>query len=172
VIIRREAPGDVQSITDVHAEAFANPESPDVAPAEVKLVDDLRASNCWIPQLSLVLIVDDMVVGHVACTRGWVGDHEALGLGPIGLLRSHQLKGGGSALMHAAVAAAEAMGEPLVALLGSTEYYPRFGFVPAADLEIEAPDVNWGAHFQARSLAAYQRQMTGRFRYAPPFDGV
>ncbi len=172
MIIRCEAPGDVQSITDVHAEAFSDPESPDVVPAEVKLVDDLRDSDCWIPKLSLVLTVDDMVVGHVVCTRGWVGHHEALGLGPIGLLRSHQLKGGGSALMHAVLGAAEAMGEPLVALLGSTEYYPRFGFVSAAELEIEAPDVNWGAHFQARTLTTYQPRMTGRFRYAPPFDGV
>jgi len=163
---------DTEAIAAIHAEAFANPDDPGATPVEVGLVDDLRNSGCWIPELSLVLAVDDKVIGHVVCTRAWIDGTDVLGLGPIGLLKSHQLQGGGSALMHAVLGAADAMGEPLVGLLGSTEFYPKFGFVPATDLGIEAPESAWGAHFQARTLSGYRPDITGRFAYAPPFDDV
>ena len=172
MIVRCEGPDDVRAIAAVHADAFAEPDDSEGPPVEVQLVTDLRASDSWIPQLSLVLEVDDAVVGHVVCTRGWIGEHEALGLGPIGLLKSHQRMGGGSALMHAVIGSAEALGEPVVALLGSTEYYPKFGFVSAADLSIDAPEAEWGLHFQARPLSAYSPDMIGKFKYAAPFDNL
>jgi putative acetyltransferase len=34
--------------------------------------------------------------------------------------------------MHAVLGAADALDEPLVVLLGHPDYYPRFGFRPAA----------------------------------------
>ena len=41
--------------------------------------------------------------------------------------------------MHAILGAAEALGEPLVALLGDPAYYRRFGFRLAADYQITPP---------------------------------
>jgi putative acetyltransferase len=70
--------------------------------------------------------------------------------------------------VHALLAVAEACEERVVALLGAPDYYRRFGFRPAADLGIEAPDPQWGEHFQARVLTGGAVQ--GRFRYAEPFD--
>lgn len=71
--------------------------------------------------------------------------------------------------MHTVLGAADALGEPLVALLGDPGYYARFGFVPAVGLGIEAPDESWGAFFQVRTLTAYDGQV-GTFRYAAPYD--
>jgi predicted N-acetyltransferase YhbS len=93
-----------------------------------------------------------------------------LGLGPLGVLPEAQGRGVGTALVHALVAVAEACEERLVALLGAPAYYGRFGFVPASDLGIEAPDPAWGEHFQARHLTG--PRVTGRFRYAEPFARV
>jgi predicted N-acetyltransferase YhbS len=70
--------------------------------------------------------------------------------------------------MHAVIAAAEALDETLIALLGHPDYYPRFGFVPAAELEVISPDPAWGAAFQARRLTATAPR--GAFRYAEPFE--
>lgn len=78
----------------------------------------------------------------------------------------------GSALVHTVLGAADALDEPLVALLGHRGYYPRFGFRPAADLGIDAPDPTWGDHFQARALTAHDPSLRGRFAYAPPFDDL
>lgn len=182
MVIRPERPatgvdgGDAAAIRAVHESAFRDPDAPDDLPVEVTLVDRLRADEGWRPRLSLVAVVDADVVGHVVCTRGWVatpgGDGAALGLGPLGVVPDRQDEGVGSALMHAVLGAADALDEPLVALLGAPGYYRRFGFVPARTLGIEAPDPAWGDHFQVRPLAAYDPATVGPFRYAAPFAGL
>ncbi len=113
-----------------------------------------------------------MVVGHVVCSRGWVGERAALGLGPLGVDPGLQGRGVGQALVRAVLGAADALDEPLVALLGSPAYYGRFGFVPAGDLRVEAPDPAWGEYFQVVPLAAYDPGLRGPFRYAAAFDGL
>jgi putative acetyltransferase len=170
VLIRRETPADERAVADVHAEAFA-PMYPDGDPVEPGLVDALRASEAWIPALSLVAELDDAVVGHVCVTRATLlpGDLPVLGLGPLGVRESHKRSGVGSALMHAVLGAADALDEGVVVLLGHTDYYPRFGFGPAADLGIEPEVPEWGSHFQARPLTAYGPHLRGTFRYAQPF---
>jgi putative acetyltransferase len=74
--------------------------------------------------------------------------------------------------MHAVLGAADALGEPLVALLGSTDYYPRFGFGPASDYHITPQHAGWGPHFQVRPLTAYDPDVRGQFAYPEPFDRV
>ena len=144
----------------------------DDEPVEAFLVDELRECEGWLPALSIVAEIDDTVVGHVVTTRGSVRDVPALGLGPIGVLPSHQHRGVGLALMHASIGAADALDEPLIALLGSTVYYARYGFVASETLGITAPDPSWGAHFQVRTLTAYRADVRGQFRYASPFDDM
>ena len=65
--------------------------------------------------------------------------------------------------------AADASGEPLVALLGDPAFYRRFGFVAASKLGSGPSDPAWGSHFQARVLSSVPRSLTGTFRYASPF---
>lgn len=163
MLIRRELPADTTAIAEIHTAAFQG----DV---EKNLVTALRASDAWLPALSLVAEDEGQVVGHVVCTRAHVATTPALGLGPLGVLPSHQKRGVGGALMHAVLAAADALDEPVVVLLGHTDYYPRFGFVPAAGLGIEPPEPAWGAHFQARPLSTYDSAIRGPFAYAQPFN--
>lgn len=171
MLIRREVAGDTHAVRAVHGAAFPAPAG--AAPAEVALVDALRRSPAWIPRLSLVAAVGARVVGHVVCTRATLdGSHAVVGLGPLGVLPDRQGAGVGSALVHAVLGAADALDEPLVGVLGEPGYYGRFGFVPAAQVGVEAPEPSWGAHFQVRRLTAHRPDMAGPFRYAPPFDAV
>jgi putative acetyltransferase len=163
MLVRREVPGDVPAIRAVTARAF------DPSPAESPLVDQLRADPGWIPALSLVATVDDAVVGHVACTRATLGRAPVLGLGPLSVDPPHQRRGVGSALVHTVLGAADALGEPLVVLLGDPRYYHRFGFVLADRLGIVAPVAEWAPHFQARRLSAWAPDLRGSFVYAEPF---
>jgi putative acetyltransferase len=148
--------------------AFAKPRS-EQEPAETLLVRALRRDVGWIPTLSLVALRDDQIVGHVVCTRGWVDEVSALGLGPISVLPEYQRQGTGQALMHAMIGAADASGESLIVLLGDCHFYSRFGFVAASRLGIAAPDPEWGDHFQVLKLTDCPRSITGKFRYAAPF---
>ena len=169
MLIRRERPGDAGVIRSVTAAAFARP-GQDV-PAEAPLVDWLRASPAWIPGLSLVALdpAGD-VAGHVVCSRGTVGSAPVLALGPLSVRPDRWRQGVGQALMHAVLGAGDALGEPLVVLLGSTAYYPRFGFRPASEYGITPKHPQWEEHFQVRALTAYDPAVRGAFAYPEPFD--
>lgn len=179
VLIRREAPRDAAVIHAITAAAFAQPGQPagEIVP-EARLVDELRASPAWLPALSLVAeslvaaTTADEVIGHVLCTRGHVGLAPVLALGPLSVRPDSQRRGVGSALMHAVLGAADALGEPLVALLGDPAYYCRFGFRLAAGYQIEPPVPQWQPHFQVRVLTSYQPELRGTFTYPEPFDQV
>ena len=166
MLIRREQPGDEAAIRGVTAAAFAKG---DVEPVEAALVDALRADKGWIPELSLVATDDQAIIGHVVCTRGTIGGKPALGLGPLSVSPARQGHGVGSALMHAVLAAAEALGEPAVVLLGSPAYYDRFGFRPCGDHGIVPPQAGWEPYFQVRTLTGYDPGLRGAFAYAAPF---
>jgi putative acetyltransferase len=173
MLVRRETAQDVAAIREVTAAAFARP-GEDV-PVEAPLVDWLRASDAWLPALSLVAASQEgEVIGHVLCTRATIsrgaGPAPVLGLGPLSVRPDWQRRGVGSALVHAVLGAADALGEPLVVLLGSTEYYPRFGFRLASEYGITPQQPKWAPHFQVRTLAAYEPSLRGAFAYAEPFD--
>ena len=174
MLIRRETAADAEDISVVTAAAFARPGETG-PPAEASLVDALRASADWLPALSLVAVdpgVDPAgdVIGHVVCSRGTVGSMSpALALGPLSVRPDWQGRGVGSALMHAVLGAADALGEPLVALLGSNAYYPRFGFRLAREYGISPADPQWEPHFQVRTLTAYDPAVRGEFAYPEPF---
>lgn len=172
MLIRRETPADVDPITAVTSAAFSRPGS--APPVETRLLEELRRSDAWLPELSLVAVADDddRSVGHVVCTRGHVDASPALGLGPLSVVPERQRHGVGSALMHAVLGAADALGEPAVVLLGDPAYYARFGFQPAAERGIAPPQPDWAPHFQVRTLHAWTPALRGSFAYAEPFERV
>ena len=176
MFIRQELPGDEGTIHDLHLRAFARPAC-DGVPAtdgslEANLVDELRADGDRLAPLCLVAERDGRLVGHVAMSRASLDNRPAplAALGPIGVLPELQGQGIGSALVHATLAAADAVGLRGVVLLGHATYYPRFGFGPAVDHGITPPQ-DWAPeNFLLRPLGAWGDGLTGRFRYAPAFE--
>jgi putative acetyltransferase len=174
VLIRREVEADGPVVRAIHVAAFDHPESAGAEPVEARLLDELRADGDVVPALSLVAVQDGAVVGHVVCSPASIGgaDAQVLGLGPIGVVPHLQGRGVGTALMHAVLAAADALGRPAVVLLGSPEYYGRFGFEPAAIHGVLPSEPAWGPYFQMRRLSAWTPSLTGPFRYAAAFDRI
>ncbi|HEX4226654.1 MAG TPA: N-acetyltransferase [Pseudonocardiaceae bacterium] len=171
MLIRRETAADLAAVYAVTAAAFAR--EPGVEPVEAGLLEELRADPGWLPTLSMVAIgPDDTVIGHVLVTRGHVGSTPVLGLGPLSVRPDQQRAGVGSALVHAVLGAADALDEPLVALLGDPAYYHRFGFRTSTEYHIEPPVAQWQRYFQVRPLAAYDPALRGTFAYPEPFDRV
>jgi putative acetyltransferase len=175
VIVREQQAGDYEAIRHVYAEAFREPRfrpphDADTVPPEVPLFETLWAAGDVIPELSFTALVADRVVGHVTASRATVAADPVVAVGPIGVVPDQQGAGIGSALMHALLAAADAADVPLVALLGAPQYYGRFGFRPADELGVIAPEPAWGDAFQARALTMYTASLAGRFEYAPAFS--
>ena len=173
LVLRGEQPADRPAILALTAAAFAV--SPvtglpvEGEPEEVELLRALFDCEEYLPDFSVVAVLDGEVVGHVISTRGRAGELALLGLGPIGVVPRLQRHGIGSALMKETISRANAAGERGIALLGDPEYYSRFGFVASTSLGVQAPDPAWGGHFQLLPLALWPGGVSGTFHYAKPF---
>ncbi|NQD87499.1 GNAT family N-acetyltransferase [Paenarthrobacter sp. CM16] len=174
VVLRTERPEDRPEILELTARAFSvspvTGEPVAGTPLEVELLRSLFDCPEYLPQFSIVAEMGGEIVGHAISTRGWIGDLELLGLGPIGVLPHFQKRGVGSALMRETAARATAAGEPGIALLGSPLYYPRFGYVPATSVGVQPPEPVWGDRFQLLTLPGWPDDVRGTFRYAAPFN--
>jgi len=141
VEIRGEDTGDHQAIKLVNDLAFEQPD-------EGEMIDALRCNPGFVPELSLVALVDDAVVGHILFFPIKIenaGSYEtSLSLAPMAVHPDFQGKGIGGRLVEEGIAAAKAGGFESIIVLGHPEYYPRFGFQPASRWGIrpplEAPD--------------------------------
>jgi putative acetyltransferase len=174
VIIRPEAVGDHDSIRRVVSAAFRSD-------AEADLVDRIRASVEYVPEMALVAEVDGEIVGHVmisgAVVRNADGDRRIVMLSPLAVLPASQGRGVGSTLVRSAVDVAERRGEPLVVLEGSPAYYGRLGFEPSCMYGIELPLPEWAPPEAAQviRLASFDRDdatVRGRVVYPKAFDGL
>ncbi len=150
----------------------------DVQPA---LVERIRASPEHLPELALVAVQGDRIVGHVmvshATLRTAAGDRPIAMLSPLAVAPPQQRQGIGSALVRAALAAAEERGEPMVILEGSPAYYGRLGFEPAARHGIAIPLPSWAspAAGQVARLAGHRAdepRHQGQVAYPAAFDGL
>ncbi len=164
-MIRVATAHDGPAILEVHRAAFGDDDVP-------RLVEELRESEWYEPELSFVAETDERVVGHVMNT--WVGlegaDVQLLQLSPLGVLPEHQRRGHGSALVRASLAAAGARGEPLLLVEGNPRYYRRFGFVRADELGLLPPaEALYDWAFQVAVLDESVALPQGRVVYTPPF---
>lgn len=142
---------------------------------EARLVDALRKSPAFIPQLSLVALVDSRVVGHILFTRvrvrGASDARDALALAPMAVLPPYQKRGIGSALVRRGLADARNLGHGVVIVVGHPEYYPRFGFVPAKPLGILPPfEVPSEAFMVLELQPSALLGLQGVVEYPPEFD--
>jgi putative acetyltransferase len=138
---------------------------------EADLVDAIRVSDSFVPELSLVATVDEDIVGHVLLSYVAIvpGKHRVLQLGPLAVLPSHQRRGIGSALMDEAVRVTDARGEPLILLEGNPRFYERFGFTRSSESGIEPPAGVDGQYFMVRQLSAYDPALRGQAVYSEAF---
>lgn len=111
------------------------------------MVREVRESELHWPELELVAVLDGQVVGHVMISgttlRSAGGDRHVAMLSPLAVDPAHQERGIGSALIAAALSAADSRGEPLVVLEGSPDFYGRRGFTSAAAAGISIPIPDW-----------------------------
>ena len=88
MIIRQERPEDYDTVYHVVKEAFENAEYTDGN--EQNLVAALRKSKSFIPELSLVAVEDEKIVGHILFTKAVVQGVEVLALAPLSVLPDYQ----------------------------------------------------------------------------------
>lgn len=168
MIIRCEQPSDYQAIAETILQAFAQDN-------EVLLVQEIRKSDRYIPNLSLVAEIDGVICGHILFSYiDLVNEvtYKVLGLAPLAV-RSHlQNQGIGSALVQEGLIRANAMGEAIAIVLGHPQFYTSFGFEPSVRYGIESPFPVPEDFFMIKPLNSYQDTQRGKVVYPPAFKGV
>lgn len=159
VHVRQEAPSDHAAVHEVIRQAFEREAFSDHD--EHHLVDRLRASEAFIPELSLVAEVEGQVVGHILFTKLPVGAATALALAPVSVLPAWQGQGIGGALIREGHRLARELGYAHSLLLGHAAYYPRFGYVPAHLLGITCPFDVPAEQYMACDLQDRQQRLEG-----------
>ncbi|MDX6408199.1 MAG: putative acetyltransferase [Gaiellaceae bacterium] len=168
MIVRPETAADRDGIRKVNDEAFGEP-------IEAKLVDAIRESDRYVPELSLVAVSEGHIVGHVISSYVDVnpGARRVLQVGPLAVLPSHQRRGIGSALMEETIRIADARDEPLLLIEGNPKYYERFGFGRADSVGVEPPPEAHGPqYFMIRALGSYDPALRGQAIYPPETFGI
>jgi putative acetyltransferase len=129
VSVRQENKDDIRAIDVVHLSAFEGD-------AEAGLIDDLRASSSFIPELSLVAEFNGRIVGHILLSKvkllSDAGGQDILALAPMAVVPSQSHRGIGSELVQRAIEEAKALGQKAIVVAGRPDFYKRFGFEPAS----------------------------------------
>lgn len=132
MIIRKETPSDIETITQVTISAFKT--LPISNHTEQFIIQSLRTAGALT--LSLVAEIDEQVVGHIAFSPITISDGSEgwYGLGPVSVLPMHQKQGIGTSLINEGLSLLKDMGAQGCALVGDPNYYKRFGFRSVPEL--------------------------------------
>jgi putative acetyltransferase len=130
--IRPETPDDKEAIYQLTKTAFAR--LPYADGDEQDLINALREAGAL--SLSLVAIMGDEVIGHVAFSPALAEDSVPnwFALGPVSVAPLFQRRGIGSALIRNAIGQLADYDAAGIILVGNPNYYARFGFVVTPEL--------------------------------------
>ncbi|WP_109697904.1 GNAT family N-acetyltransferase [Chitinophaga deserti] len=169
--IRPETAAEFPAIYELNALAFGQDN-------ESRLVDKLRDTPFFIPELSIVAYAGEYLVGYILLTRlPLKGDdgltYETLALAPVSVTPAlHQMGVGGQLIRHA-LKEASALGFDSVIVLGHPEYYPKFGFEKASGFGIrtsyEVPDE---AFMAVELVPGALKGKAGQVAYPKAFEEV
>ncbi|MFN6560283.1 MAG: GNAT family N-acetyltransferase [Nostoc sp. ChiSLP01] len=166
--IRRETSTDYPAVAQINTLAFDQDN-------EAKLVERIRHSDRYIPELSLVAEIEGTVVGHILFSYIDLVNEQTLkvlGLAPLAIRPEFQKQGIGSALINAGLEIAEANKEAVVIVLGHPEFYTRFGFQTSVIYGIESPFPVPEEFFMVKLLQNYHEKYKGKVIYPPTFNEV
>ncbi len=170
MIIRPEKIEDYRSIHEVNELAFGGRD-------EADLIENLRKTDSFIPELSLVAIQNQEVIGHILFSLIVIKSKKqvtpALALAPMAVHPEFQNKGVGSKLAVQGLEDCRRLGHRIVVVIGHPGYYPRFGFLPARDKGLQVPfPVPDEAFMVLELVPGALKAAQGQIIYPPPFQKV
>lgn len=165
---RPEKGVDRKSICDLHLIAFGRRVEPE-------LVNKIRSSKNFIPELFLVAISEKKIVGHILfsliAVKTEEGEMPVHALAVISVLPKFQSKGIGEKLVKSGLEECRRLGHNIVFVVDHPSYYPRFGFVPASGYALsvlfEVPDE---AFMAAELSPGALNGISGTVHYPPEFN--
>ena len=160
-IIRNEEEKDIQQVREIVRSTFPTE-------AESKLVDALRESGKAV--ISLVAVNNEEVLGHILFSPVSTtppSDAKGIGLAPVAVKPAFQSLGIGSQLCREGLRLCEKLAYDYAVVLGSPEYYGRFGFKKASDFDLQK---EYGVDDEFMVIQFSSNMAHGHVKYAPEFS--
>lgn len=172
ILIRKESKTDYNEVFNLIEKAFEN--EPQSDHREQFLVARLRGSKAFIPELSLVAVYNQKIVGHILLTKIKIENNvaifDSLALAPVSIIPVYQNKGIGSDLIIKAHSIAKELGFTSIVLIGHENYYPKFGYELCSKYNItlpfQAPDNNCMVISLSKNAL---KNLSGKVKYAKEF---
>ena len=170
VVIRPEKRSDFDRITEINDLAFGQKN-------EGLLIEKLRKTKDFIPELSLIAEYKRLVIGHILFYPiHIVTDNQrftSLALAPLSVHPAFQNRGVGSKLVVRGLASSKELGFESIIVVGHAKYYLKFGFEPASRWGIRAPFDVHDEVFLAKELKkSALKKKSGIVAYPKEFNEV
>lgn len=131
-----ETHNDTARIRSVVTDAFGRT-------SEAELIEAIRSSPNFISELSLVAVEDGEILGHILFSPIIIEAQRqnipALALAPLAVIPNRQNEGIGTKLVQSGLSKCRDLDHSRVVVLGSPQYYRRFGFQATSKFGIQAP---------------------------------
>ena len=170
--IRQEQPKDHATVFQLIETAFKTMQYS--SHTEQFIVEKLRKSDAFIPELSIVAEQGGELVGHIILTKIKIDNgtqlFDALTLGPVSVWPRLHKQGIGSQLIKAAHKMAQSLGHEIIILLGHKDYYPRFGYEMTSKYGIQLPFASAPENCMVIGLNPDSLEgVSGKVIYSKPF---
>lgn len=141
--IRQEESKDFFTVENLVREAFWNVYQPGCD--EHFIVNQYRDNPDFIKELSLVLELDNKIIGYIMFSKAQIDCDNGTKLdvvtfGPLAIYPDFQRKGFGKILVDYSLEKAKDLGYTCVFICGNGEFYGKSGFVPATTKGIRYAD--------------------------------
>ena len=137
---------------------------------EWEFAETVLKSNGYIPELCVIALDGEAVIGYNVLTKAEIDGQSGLALGPLGVQREYQNTGVGTALVKECIRRAAELNYPWIVLLGG-DYYSRFGFESGKPYGITVSDNEFdNDHLQIMFLDKLAKNTTsGKLIYCDAF---
>ncbi len=174
ITIRNETQADYKQVEDMTRKAFWNLYVPGCM--EHYLVHIMRDHQDFLPELDLVMELDQQIIGNMMYTKAKLIDEDGneksiLTFGPISILPKYQRKGYGKKLMEYSFEKASALGYDAIVIFGNPANYVSRGFKSCKKYNVCLEDGTFPAAMLVKELRP--GALDGRkwvYHQSPVFD--
>ena len=153
--IRNEEESDYVRVEEITRKAFWNLYFPGCD--EHYLVHVMRSHKDFLPELDLVIEVDDQIIGNIMYTKAKLIDDsgeekDILSFGPVCILPEYQRRGYGKRLLEYSFERAIAIGYDVIVIFGNPNNYVSRGFKSCKKCNVCLEDGTYPAAMMVKEL--------------------
>lgn len=153
--IRLETKADYRIVEHLTRDAFWNVYRPGCV--EHYILHRFRGREEFIPELSLVLEKDGVIIGHIMYVRSFIQADDGQSIpvmtfGPLSIAPAYQRQGYGTILVQESLQKAKELGARAVCITGDIDFYGKSGFVAGKTVGIFCADDPDADYFLVKEL--------------------